>query len=401
MTLVAAGILAALFSFPSGVIRAAGGWLSDKFGARVVMYWVLGASVVVSFLVIVPKMEIVSPGRGVLATDDGVVTAMDATSITVGETRYDLTEAPEALQAGDDQTLILPTKDIWQESVVQVGEHVTQRQLLARGVTRIYFQANVWVYAVLVILLGSIWGIGKAAVYKHIPDYFPNQVGVVGGMVGVLGGLGGFVCPIIFGYLLEGTGLWTSCWMFMFLVSAVCLIWMHRVVKGLTKYPKGFESRYADRSRVLPGDVLAPRLVWTEEYSVGVELMDRQHQRMISLINRLDEIIQKGGPFGEFGSVLDGVIDYTKTHFVAEEALLEEADYPDLKEHKEAHQLFVKQVHHLREDAKKGDPAVMRRLLVFLESWLVGHIVGIDKQYSSHLGDQPPASPTEAKAVGA
>ena len=113
----------------------------------------------------------------------------------------------------------------------KVGDVVSKKQLLAKGVTRIHFQANVWIFAVLVLLLGSIWGIGKAAVYKHIPDYFPEEVGVVGGMVGVLGGLGGFFCPIIFGYLLEWTGLWTSCWMFMFLVSIVCLAWMHHVVR--------------------------------------------------------------------------------------------------------------------------------------------------------------------------
>ena len=99
--------------------------------------------------------------------------------------------------------------------------------------TKIFFQANVWIFAVLVILIGSIWGIGSAAVYKHIPDYFPEQVGVVGGMVGVLGGLGGFVCPIVFGYLLEGTGLWTSCWMFMLLISLICIIWMHRVIQKM------------------------------------------------------------------------------------------------------------------------------------------------------------------------
>jgi len=86
---------------------------------------------------------------------------------------------------------------------------------------------------VLVIIIGSIWGIGKAAVYKHIPDYFPDEVGVVGGMVGVLGGLGGFFCPIIFGYLLEGTGLWTSCWMFILFISGICLIWMYRVVQKM------------------------------------------------------------------------------------------------------------------------------------------------------------------------
>ncbi|MCH7525667.1 MAG: MFS transporter, partial [Bacteroidetes bacterium] len=82
-------------------------------------------------------------------------------------------------------------------------------------------------------IIGSIWGIGKACVYKHIPDYFPEEVGVVGGMVGLLGGLGGFFGPVIFGYLLEGTGLWTSCWMFMLLLSAVCLWWMQRVIRKI------------------------------------------------------------------------------------------------------------------------------------------------------------------------
>ena len=115
----------------------------------------------------------------------------------------------------------------------KVGQVVNRRDLLAKGVTKIYFQANVWIFAFLVVLLGSVWGVGKAAVYKHIPDYFPEEVGVVGGMVGVIGGLGGFFCPIIFGYLLETTGLWTSCWMFMWVISVVCLFWMHNVIQRM------------------------------------------------------------------------------------------------------------------------------------------------------------------------
>lgn len=62
LPLVTAGILTAAFSFPSGVIRALGGWMSDKWGARKVMYWVLGTSLAISFLLIFPKMEIYSPG---------------------------------------------------------------------------------------------------------------------------------------------------------------------------------------------------------------------------------------------------------------------------------------------------------------------------------------------------
>ncbi len=230
LPLVTAGIFAALFSFPSGVIRALGGWMSDKWGARKVMYWVLGSSVLISFLLIIPRMEITSPGRGVMAKRAGTVTAVSSTEVTVGDKTYPLIGQKETVSNYDEGTFVFPTKEVWQEPVVKVGDEVSKKQLLAKGVTRIFFQANVWIFAILVILIGSIWGIGKAGVYKYIPDYFPEEVGVVGGMVGVLGGLGGFFCPIIFGYLLEGTGLWTSCWMFMLLLSALCLIWMHRVV---------------------------------------------------------------------------------------------------------------------------------------------------------------------------
>ena len=233
LPLVTAGLLAAFFSFPSGVIRAFGGWLSDKFGGRKVMYAVLGASIVLSALLVIPKMEIYSPGKGVAAERDGIVTGVNADSITVGERVYPFKTRAEVQKNVDEQVVVFPAKELWQEPVVEVGQSVKRKELLAKGVTKIFFQANVWVFAVLVILLGTMWGIGKAAVYKHIPEYFPEEVGVVGGMVGVLGGLGGFVSPIIFGYLLDSTGLWTSSWMFMFVLSVICYWWMHRVIQKM------------------------------------------------------------------------------------------------------------------------------------------------------------------------
>ncbi len=237
LSLVMAGFLTALFSLPSGVIRALGGWLSDVYGARRVMYWVLGSSVIISFLLIFPKMEIYSPGKGVIAKTSGTVTKVTDTEIVVDSWSYKIKPRDEKVRKAleDDTMLIFPTKEVWQTPVVKEGEQVKRKQLLAKGVTRVYFQANVWIFTVLVIILGIVWGIGKAAVYKHIPDYFPEEVGVVGGMVGVLGGLGGFFSPIIFGYLLEWTGLWTSCWMFIFVFSLICLIWMHSVIQKMMR----------------------------------------------------------------------------------------------------------------------------------------------------------------------
>lgn len=226
-TLVMGGMFATMFSLPSGVIRAFGGYLADKFGARKVMYWVLGSSMAISFLLMFPKMEITTAGPGVLATKNGVVSKIEGNKIFVEAKAHDV----NLKNASDEkESNILPVKASWQEIVVKQNQEVKKKELLAKGITQIKFSANMWVYLVLVILIGIAWGIGKAAVYKHIPEYFPNEVGVVGGMVGLIGGLGGFFGPIIFGYLLNSTGLWTSSWIFIFVISSICLIWMHNTI---------------------------------------------------------------------------------------------------------------------------------------------------------------------------
>ncbi|MFY0652074.1 MAG: hypothetical protein JXQ96_08585 [Cyclobacteriaceae bacterium] len=73
---------------------------------------------------------------------------------------------------------------------------------------------------------------GMATVYKHVPYYICKEAGAVGSMTGVLAGL---FCPILFGYLLNGTGLWSSCWILMFFLSAICLLWKHCVVEKTIK----------------------------------------------------------------------------------------------------------------------------------------------------------------------
>lgn len=231
MSLAMAGLMASIFSLPSGVIRALGGWLSDKFGARSVMYAVLLSCLVSAVFLSIPRMDIESPGQGIMAFKKGTVTSVSSSEIVVDDKRYVLrdrqNEKVSTIFKDSKETIIWPTFSSWQDPVVKVGDKVTKKQLLARGVTHIFFQANVWIFTILVLTMGVMTGIGKAAVYKHIPDYFPNDVGVVGGIVGVIGGLGGFVGPILFGAMLQETGIWTTCWMFFAALSAVCLVWMH------------------------------------------------------------------------------------------------------------------------------------------------------------------------------
>ena len=208
------------------------------------MYWVFGLSMVCCLLLIVPQMDIRSPGGGVMAVSDGTIVAVTPAEIILQTKktgkRVTLKLNPKAgdLVSEEERNrglLVLPRSMSWHESIVQADQPVKKKELLARGITQIFFQANIWVFTILSFILGAVMGIGKAAVYKHIPDYFPADVGVVGGIVGVLGGLGGFFCPVLFGYLLQITGLWTSCWMFFAILIAICLVWMHLVIQKMMR----------------------------------------------------------------------------------------------------------------------------------------------------------------------
>ena len=229
LPLVTAGLFTALFSFPSGVIRAVGGWLSDIYGGRKIMIWVLSVTVILSAMLMIPKMDIYSPGPGMIAKIPGVVTKVTKNSVVVGKTVYHFTPK-ESIKEGDvinsKKIFIFPVKNTWQEAVVKEGDKVKKKQLLIKGSTKISFQANVWIFAILVFIIGSTWGIGKAGVYKYIPEHYPQDVGMVGGVVGVLGGLGGFFIPIALGYLLKFTGVWSSAWLFVLIISLLSMWWL-------------------------------------------------------------------------------------------------------------------------------------------------------------------------------
>ena len=155
----AAALLAACFSLPGGVLRAVGGWLSDKHGAHSVTWWVLWVSWICLFLLSYPQTEF--------------------TIVTV--------DGPRSFHIG----------------------------------------LNVYTFTVLMFILGIAWAFGKASVFKYISDDYPGNIGTVSGIVGLAGGLGGFILPILFGALMDLTGIRSSAFMLMYGVVWVSLIWMY------------------------------------------------------------------------------------------------------------------------------------------------------------------------------
>jgi len=166
-----AALLTALFIFPASLLRPVGGWFSDRFGARRVMYWVFGGMSLCLLLLAAPNGHIV---------------------------------------------LYTPTKTDPDASI---------------SIMR--FAMNPWLFTALIFLVGCAMGIGKAAVYKYIPEYFPHDVGAVGGLVGALGGLGGFFLPLLFSYAWVGTGVPQTTFAILFLLTAASFFWLHFVILRL------------------------------------------------------------------------------------------------------------------------------------------------------------------------
>lgn len=322
LSLAQAGLLASVFSLPSGVIRAAGGWLSDRFGARTVSYWVFGSTALACLVLAIPRMDIETPGEGVLAAEAGAITSVTPDAIRVGDRTHAVVARPAELPSETDGgERVLPAVTSWQEPIRDVGDEVAARELLARGVTRILYPANVWVFAALVLVVGITTGVGKASVYKFIPEHFPRSIGAVGGMVGLLGALGGFVLPPVFGALLRWTGFWASCWMVLALLSLACLISMHLVIRRImaAEVPELAEIMERHPRTALDASIRLDGVASTslEELLARVPFFDHLSQEELSSLARAGErrtleasedVFRQGDPGDALYVVLSGSV---------------------------------------------------------------------------------------------
>lgn len=165
LDLKTASLITMCFTLPSGLVRAFGGWLSDKYGARNVNWLVFWVSLICLFIVSYPQTTYIVHGIS--------------------------------------------------------GDHT------------FYIGSNIWLFTFLIFVIGIAQGIGKASVYRIIHDYYPDNMGSVGGLVGVIGGLGGFVLPILFGLASDLLDVRTSCFMLLFGVVVLCMIMMHISIRNM------------------------------------------------------------------------------------------------------------------------------------------------------------------------
>ena len=154
-----AALLAACFSLPGGILRALGGYFSDRFGAHTVTWWVLWISLACLFFLSYPP-----------------------TDLTINT---------------------------------------------IRGPANFHLGLGPVSFTIIMFTMGVAFAVGKASVFKYIADDYPKNIGVISGVVGLAGGLGGFLMPIMFGALVDLTGVRSSAFMLMFGVVWTSLMWMY------------------------------------------------------------------------------------------------------------------------------------------------------------------------------
>ena len=218
LDLKTAAFITMFFTLPSGLIRALGGFVSDKWGGDTVTWWVFWVCIVCLFFLAYPS-----------------------TTLTIHGIKGDVSVK------------------------------------LAVGVV---------LFTVLVFIVGVAQGIGKASVYRSLADYYPENMGSVGGLVGVIGGLGGFSLPIMFGIAADATNVRSSTFMLMYAVLAGVMIWTWAAARS--ERQAILEQDTALRDQLVAGHLLEPQAVrgrWLLDWRPDDEQFWQAVGRRIALRN--------------------------------------------------------------------------------------------------------------------
>lgn len=126
-------------------------------------------------------------------------------------------------------------------------------------------------------------------------------------------------------------------------------------------------------------------LQWSEDLSVGIAEMDRQHQRLVGLVNRLYEAMATGQGDHIKKEILTELLTCAKVHLTAEERLMHACGYPQLADHKRLHDQLEEKVIQLNEKTLQGRMASSGSIGTVLKDWLVQHIMQQDKKYGQFV----------------
>ncbi len=132
-----------------------------------------------------------------------------------------------------------------------------------------------------------------------------------------------------------------------------------------------------------------PLIEWNDEkLSVKVGMIDRQHKKMVGIINELDNAIEAKQEKELLAGLLIKLVHYTYYHFATEEKYFKKYEYPEIAIHKAQHDQLRAQVAALDDRYYKGDKMITTEIMDLLNDWLFDHIIGSDRKFGSFLNEK-------------
>lgn len=128
-------------------------------------------------------------------------------------------------------------------------------------------------------------------------------------------------------------------------------------------------------------------IIWNENLSVDISVIDRQHQQLVDMINDLHNAMLQGKGQHILGKILNGLNDYTAEHFATEEKLFAQFNYPETADHIREHAHFINKLNEFKAIHTKGSEGTSIELIDFLSNWLATHILEVDRRYAPFLRD--------------
>ena len=126
------------------------------------------------------------------------------------------------------------------------------------------------------------------------------------------------------------------------------------------------------------------KIKWSTEYNIGLEPIDTHHQKLVEILNNLNEV-KREKDMESLIRIFHDLICYSRIHFFDEEEIMKKINYPKYVEHKEEHKFFIDKLEEINKEIYEKNVYISLSMRIFLKDWLINHILKTDREIIPYI----------------
>lgn len=141
------------------------------------------------------------------------------------------------------------------------------------------------------------------------------------------------------------------------------------------------------------------QIQWSEDYDLGVEIIDAQHRMLFEIAANLTNKNATDRGHEVVGTILCQLADYVGYHFCYEEEVMRQLNFPGLEEHKIQHEILILRLGRLIYEFEQGKEGIVEETVRFVNEWITRHILIDDREIAAHARLRRRRPPTALERV--